>query len=124
MDKMVLKLVEKNNPQIDIDGYRQALLPLPFNEVLIDSIYSEILPSSKKHNSEILFTAVILLLFSPKTILVGFKCYDGIGEIIRKKLNLRYQQMSSYRIKSARDLYEVDKVFRQQVDTIVERSRV
>jgi len=124
MDKMVLKLVEKNNPQIDIDGYRQALLPLPFNEVLIDSIYSEILPSSKKHKSEILFTAVILLLFSPKAILLAEKSQYGIANIILKKLGLKHNQQSSYRIKVAREVYEVDKVFRQQVDTIVERSRV
>ena len=124
MDKMVLKLVEKNNPQIDIDGYRQALLPLPFNEVLIDSIYSEILPSSKKHNSEILFTAVILLLFSPKAILLAEKSQYGIANIILKKLGLKHHQQSSYRIKVAREVYEVDKVFRQQVDTIAERSRI
>jgi len=122
MDKMVLKLVEKNNPQIDIDGYRQALLPLPLDESLIDSIYSEILPSSKKHNSEILFTAVVLLLFSPKAILLAEK--SQYANIILKKLGLKHHQQSSYRIKVAREVYEVDKVFRQQVDTIVERSRV
>ena len=124
MDKMVLKLVKKNNPDIDIDGYRQALEPMSLDLKIVDLIFNEIKPTSKKHNSEILFTAVILKIFSPKAILLPVKSEYGISHVIAQKLGLKFHQQSSYRIKVAREVYEVDKVFRQLVDDIVERSRV
>ena|SRR5690606_8837749 len=124
MDKMVLKLVKKNNPDIDIESYRQLLKPMELDVSVVDAIFDDIEPSPKKHNSELLFTAAMLLLFSPRAILLSEKSEYGVMKVIKEKLDLKRHQYASYRIKVARELYEVDKVFRQLVDDIVERRRV
>lgn len=121
MDKMVLKLVLKNNPEIDVEGYRKALEPKSLDISIVDNIFEEIQPKARKSNSELVFTAVILLLFSPKAILLSEKSEYGIAQIIQEKLGLKRHQQSSYRIRVARELYEVDRVFKHIVDEIVER---
>lgn len=121
MDKMVLKLVLKNNPEIDVEGYRKALEPKSLDISIVDNIFEEIQPKARKSNSELVFTAVILLLFSPKAILLSEKSEYGVAQIIQEKLGLKRHQQSSYRIRVARELYEVDKVFKHIVDEIVER---
>jgi len=121
MDKMVLKLVLKNNPEIDVEGYRKALEPKSLDISMVDSIFDEVQPKPRKSNSELVFTAAILLLFSPKAILLAEKSEYGVAQIIQEKLGLRRHQQSSYRIRVARELYEVDKVFKHIVDEIVER---
>ncbi len=120
MDKMVLKLVMKNNPDIDFEGYRKALEPRSLDLSVVDQIFKDIQPSTKKANSELVFTAAILLLFSPKAILLSEKSEYGVAQIIQEKLCLKRHQQSSYRIKVARELYEVDKVFKHIVDQVVE----
>ncbi|MFD1770887.1 hypothetical protein [Sphingobacterium suaedae] len=124
MDKMVLKLVLKNNPEIDVEVYRQALMPMTLDLSIVDGLFNEIEPSPKKHNSELLFTAAMLLLFSPRAILLSEKSEYGIMRIIKEKLGLKQHQYASYRVKVARELYEVDKVFRQLVNDCVERVRI
>lgn len=121
MDKMVLKLVLKNNPEIDVEGYRKALEPKSLDISIVDNIFLEIQPKPRKANSELVFTAAILLLFSPKAILLAEKSEYGVAQIIQEKLGLKCHQQSSYRIRVARELYEVDKVFKHIVDEIVER---
>lgn len=119
-----MKLVQKNNPEIDIEAYRQALSPMPIDNSIVESLFDEIQPSSKKYSSDMVFTAVILLLFSPRAILLSEKCEYGVMKVVQEKLGLTQHQYASYRIKVARERYEVDKVFRQLVDDYVERAKV
>lgn len=119
----MLKLVKKTHPEIDVDALRNSLLPMQLNEEKVNQIFEDIGPSPKKYNSELVFTAVMLLLFSPRAILLSEKSEYGVAQIIQRKLDLKSHQQSSYRIKVARDLYEVDRVFKNQVDDLVKRSR-
>jgi len=118
MEKFILKLAQKCNPQIPFDDYRTALTSQKLDESIIKSIFNKIKPDPKKSNSEILFAASVLLLFSPKSILLSEKVENGICFTIKKNLGIN-QQSASYRIKVAREVYQVDKVFRSQVDKIV-----
>lgn len=118
MEKFILKLAQKFNPQIPFDDYRSALTSQKLDESIVKSIYNKIKPDPKKYNSEILFTASVLLLFSPKSILLSEKVENGICFTIKKNLGIN-QQSASYRIKVAREVYQVDKVFKAQVDEIV-----
>lgn len=113
-----MKLAQKFNPQIPFDDYRSALTSQKLDESIVKSIYNKIKPDPKKYNSEILFTASVLLLFSPKSILLSEKVENGICFTIKKSLGIN-QQSASYRIKVAREVYQVDKVFKAQVDEIV-----
>lgn len=123
MDKMVLKLTKKYNPNLDIEQYRKALTPMELDMSIVDLIYDKIKPTPKNADSEIVFTAAILLLFSPKAILLSEKSEYGVAQIIQKKLCLKRHQQSSYRIKTSREVYQVDKVFKHKVNEIVKEVK-
>jgi len=118
MEKFILKLAKQRNPEIPFDDYRAALTAQKLDESIVKAIYNRINPGPKKHNSEILFSASVLLLFSPKSILLSEKVENGVCFVIKKYLGIN-QQSASYRIRIAREVYQVDKVFKHKVDEIV-----
>lgn len=122
MEKFILKLAQQRNPEVPFQDYREALTAQKLDESIVKAIYKKIKPDPKKWNSEILFSASVLLLFSPKSILLSEKVENGICFVIKKYLGVN-QQSASYRIKVAREVYQVDKVFKHQVDEIVKEVK-
>ena len=118
MEKFVLKLAKQRNPEVPFEDYRAALTARKLDESIVRAIHSHVNPSPKKNNSEILFSATVLLIFSPKSILLSEKVENGICHIIKKFLGIN-QQSASYRIRVAREVYQVDKVFKHLVDEVV-----
>ncbi|QBQ41194.1 hypothetical protein E2P86_08505 [Sphingobacterium psychroaquaticum] len=118
MDKFILKLAKQHNPDVPFEDYREALTAQKMDDSMLKALFKKIQPSPKKHNSEIQFTACVLLMFSPKSILLSEKVENGVCLAIKNCLGIN-QQSASYRIKVAREVYQVDKVFRSQVDKIV-----
>lgn len=108
----------RNNPDIPFSEYREALTSRKLDNSVVKLIHDKIKPDPKKYNSEILFAACILLIFSPKSILLDEKVENGVCNVIKRHLGIN-QQSASYRVRVAREVYEVDKVFKQQVDDLV-----
>jgi hypothetical protein len=48
MEKFILKLAQKFNPQIPFDDYRSALTSQKLDESIVKSIYNKIKPDQKK----------------------------------------------------------------------------
>ncbi|WP_196934881.1 hypothetical protein [Sphingobacterium hungaricum] len=122
MEKFILKLAQQRNPEVPFGDYRDELTSLKMDESIIEKIFQKVKPNPKTNNSEILFSAIILLIFSPKSILLSEKVENGVCFVIKKYLVVN-QQSASYRIKVAREVYQVDKVFKHQVDSIVKEVR-
>jgi len=122
MEKFILKLATQRNPDIPFEDYREALTAQKLDETIVKAIYNLVNPGPKKCNSEILFAASVLLIFSPKSILLSEKVENGICNTIKKFLGIN-QQSASYRIKVAREVYQVDKVFKHLVDELVKEVK-
>ncbi|MDM8174774.1 hypothetical protein QT327_10465 [Olivibacter sp. 47] len=125
-EAMLLKFVVKEHPYIDVDRYRKLLSASEVDERIVREIYDQTVGCSitgKKNRDEIIFVASILKLYSPQSLFIGDKTKNSVCDLIYRVLDLSYNQKASYRIKVAKELFEVDKVFRFQVDQIVRRYR-
>ncbi|MCY4781429.1 hypothetical protein ORI89_17350 [Sphingobacterium sp. UT-1RO-CII-1] len=124
MHKNILKLAMKDNPSIDFDAYKDMLTALPLDDSLIDRLHKASFSDRSIKDSDLRFVAAMLILFSPKSIYLEEKTVYGVAKAILKKLDLSDRFKAMYRIKVAREVYEVDSVFKGHVDKIVEEVRV
>ncbi|SMG31964.1 hypothetical protein [Sphingobacterium psychroaquaticum] len=122
MEKFILKLAQQRNPEVPFADYRAELTAQKMDDSALKTLFDKIQPSQKKHNSEIQFTACVLLLFSPKSILLSEKVENGVCLAIKNSLGVN-QQSASYRIKVAREVYQVDRVFKHLVDGFVKEVK-
>lgn len=96
----------------------EAMAPVSINH----SVVKKILASTQNHeDKDVIFVGCLLKAFSPKSLMFpSIRSTYGLCETIRVSLSLTRQQESSYRIKVAKELYQVDRVFKAKVDKIVE----
>lgn len=123
MQKNILQLAKRENPNIDFDKYQVMLTGLPLDHAVVDKIFDVSVSLGDTKDLDLRFVAAMLIIFSPKSILLEEKTVFGVAKAILKKLNLSHRFGASYRIRVARGVYEVDSVFRSLVDQAVKEVR-